>query len=99
MLKQSQQYTDVYYFCTLFRERGSVGQRKKKEQLILVQLDKHLVQQAVDLTNQASVVGSGLSFPSHIKHGLLLAPYYQTLGHQAYSNHSDPSVCSPAPSL
>lgn len=48
LLKHSQKYTDIYYFCTLFREGGMVGQRKNREQWILVQLDKHLIQQAVD---------------------------------------------------
>lgn len=87
LLKQSQQYTDVYYFCTLVREGDSAGQRKKREQSILVQLDKHLIQQAVDLTNQLSVVRSDLSLSDHIKHGLQLAHYSQTLRHQVYSNH------------
>lgn len=79
LLKQGQLYTDVYYFCTmvLFREWDSVGQRKKREQLILVQLNKHLIQQAVDLTNQISMI-------YHIKP----VPYSQTLRHQVCSNHN-----------
>lgn len=55
-------------FFTLFREEGSLGE-EERALLILVQLDKHLIQQAVHLTNQVPVVRSGLSLPSHIKHG------------------------------
>lgn len=61
----------MFIIVVVFVEMEARQGREKKEQS-LVQLDKHLFQQAVDFTSQLCGVVSDLFLSYHISHGLQL---------------------------